>query len=387
MRMRKPKTSRLATRWSLTFAALCAMPAALLAQAGAGPLPPAPGAPIQNAPQNGPSTIRVPVRLVAAPAVVRDNKGELVVDLLQGDFKVFDNGVEQKVDHFDVGGDPVSAVLVVETSSRIAPILPAITKAGIVFTESVLGANGIGAVIGFDSQIVVASQFSGDADTIEKAMSKLPPGDSGARLYDSMATAVNMLRDQPVERRRVIVAITEASDRGSDAKLGDVLRDAQLANVTIFSVGLSTTAAQLRQPTTNKSNTPSPTPPGVYGDPPMPGTPQTPTSEMQRNEGGDLMAVAVWAVTHGAQTVKANALAVAATATGGDHIATKKDSGIEAALDRIGGELHAQYTLSYRPAGVAPAGYHEIKIQVARQGLHVQARPGYYQPPAVGGGD
>ncbi|HET9402053.1 MAG TPA: VWA domain-containing protein [Candidatus Acidoferrales bacterium] len=366
---------------------MCALPAALLAQAGAGPLPPAQGTTIQKAPQNGPSTIRVPVRLVAAPAVVRDNKGELVVDLLQGDFKVFDNGVEQKVDHFDVGGDPVSAVLVVETSSRIAPILPAITKAGIVFTQSVLGANGIGAVIGFDSQIVVASQFSGDADTIEKAVGKLPPGDSGARLYDSMATAVNMLRDQPVERRRVILAITEASDRGSDAKLGDVLRDAQLANVTIFSVGLSTTAAQLRQPTSNKPNTPSPTPPGVYGDPPMPGTPQTPTSEAQRTEGGDLMAVAVWAVTHGAQTVKANALAVAATATGGDHIATKKDSGIEEALDRIGGELHAQYTLSYQPTGVAPAGYHEIKIQVARGGLHVQSRPGYYQPPAVGGGE
>lgn len=366
---------------------MCVLCAAAFAQAGAGPLPPAAGAPIQQNPQNPSSTIRVPVRLVTAPAVVRDGKGQLVVDLLQTDFKLFDNGVQQTVNHFDVGGDPISAVLLVQTSSRIAPILPAITKSGIVFTESVLGANGIGAVIGFDSQVVVAQQFSGDADTIEKAIGKLPPGDSGSRLYDSMATAINMLRDQPPERRRVILAISEAVDRGSDAKLGDVLRDAQLANVTIFSVGLSTTAAQLRQPTTNKPNTPSPTPPGVYGTPPMPGTPQTPTSEAQRNEGGDLMAVAVWAVTHSAQTVKANALAVAATATGGDHISTKKDSGIEEALSRIGGELHAQYTLSYQPSGVVPTGYHEIKIEVARQGLHVQARPGYYQAPAVGGGD
>ena len=360
--------------------------APVFSQAGAGPLPPAPGAPLQQAPPKQ-STIRVPVQLVAAPAVVRNSKGDLVVDLLQTDFKVFDNGVEQKVDHFDVGGDPVSAVLVVETSSRVGPILPAIGKSGIVFTQSVLGANGIGAVIGFDSQVLVASQFSGDADTIEKAVGKLPSGDANARLYDAMATAINMLRDQPTERRRVIVAITEAVDRGSDARLGDVLRDAQLANVTIFSVGLSTTVAQLRQPTSDKSNTPSATPPGINGRPPIPGTAQNPTTEATRDEGADLLGLAVWAVTHSAQTVKANALAVAATATGGDHIATKKDKGIEEALDRIGGELHAQYTLSYQPKGVPPTGYHEIKISVARDGMRVQSRPGYYQPPAIGGGD
>jgi len=41
---------------------------------------------------------------------------------------VTDNGVTQRITHFDLGGDPLSLVFVVETSSRIAPLLPQITR-------------------------------------------------------------------------------------------------------------------------------------------------------------------------------------------------------------------------------------------------------------------
>ena len=61
---------------------------------------------------------------------------------------------------------------------------------------------------------------------------------------------------------------------GSEAKLGEVLRQAQLANVTIYSVGLSTACAELQaQP---KDTRPKITPPGTFPLPPQPGTPQTP---------------------------------------------------------------------------------------------------------------
>ncbi len=38
-------------------------------------------------------------------------------------------------------------------------------------------------------------------------------------------------------------------------------------------------------------------------------------------------------------------------ATGGLYQSTVRDASIEKAIDEIGGELHAQYTLSYRPTG------------------------------------
>jgi hypothetical protein len=47
----------------------------------------------------------------------------------------------------------------------------------------------------------------------------------------------------------------------------------------------------------------------------------------------------------------------------------------------MGGELHAQYTLTYTPSGEATDGYHEISVTVSKEkerGLKVRARPGYY---------
>jgi len=173
--------------------------------------------------------------------------------------------------------------------------------------------------------------------------------------------------------------LSEATDAGSEAKLGEVLRQAQLANVTIYSVGLSTTRAELQAKP--KDTRPQITPPGTFPLPPQPGVPQTPTSEENRYGNIDLLALAAWAVQHIHDQVKDHALEVAATATGGAHLSTFKDRSIENAIDEIGGELHSQYTISYTPTRSDAAGYHEIKVSVLRndaKNLRVRARPGYF---------
>ena len=362
---------------ALLLAALSARPA--WAQAPAGPLPPKPGVPIQPPPKERPQ-IRVKVDLVNAPVTVRDSAGELLLDLTPRDFRIFDNGVEQRIEHFDLGGDPLSVVILVETSSRIEALLPAVRKTGILFTQTVLGPTGEAAVLGFNDTVDALLPFTADPDQVEKTVSALRMGTSGARLYDALSSAIALLRNRPASRRRVIVAVSEAADTGSENKLGQVLREAQLSNVTIYTVGLSTTAAELRAPP-KQSGPPQISPPGTFPLPPMPGTPQTPTSEQQRYGNVDLLALAVWLVQHAANAVGQNSLELASVATGGMHLSTFRDRSIEKAIDQIGGELHAQYTLSYRPAGTDPGGYHEIKVQVARRGVKVRSRPGYYVAP------
>jgi VWFA-related protein len=176
------------------------------------------------------------------------------------------------------------------------------------------------------------------------------------------------------------LVVAEATDAGSEAKLGEVLRQAQLANVTIYSVGLSTTRAELqaKPKAPQRPNLP------VGTMPPQPGVPQTPTSEENRYGNIDLMAAAVWVVQHVHDQVKGNPLELATTATGGAHLATYKDRSIEKAIDEIGGELHSQYTMSYTPTGADVPGYHEIKVTLVQgkmKDLKVRARPGYYLGP------
>jgi VWFA-related protein len=357
-------------------------------QSSSGPLPPKPGVEIQLPPKSTPAQVKVQVALVNTPVTVRNSRGDMVHDLESGNFKVTDNGVAQQISHFDLGGDPISLVILIETSSRIAPILPQMRKTGILFTQTVMGSTGEGAVVGFNDGVDKLQDFSTSGDLIEGTIAHLAEGTSGSKLYDAMSVGVEMLTGRPQAtadkpgRRRVLMILSEATDVGSEAKLGEVLRQAQLANVTIYSVGLSTTRAELRAPP--KDTRPKVTPPGTFPLPPLPGTVQTPTSEENRYGNIDLMAAAVWAVQHIHDQVKDHALEVAATATGGSHLATFKDRSIEKAIDEIGGELHSQYTISYRPTGSDATGYHEIKVNVLRndaKNLKVRARPGYFLAP------
>ncbi len=374
---------------SLTLTLLLALAdAPARAQAPSGPIAPKPGAEVQQPPKDTQAKVRVQVTLVNTPVTVRDGRGDMIHNLEGRDFRITDNGVTQRIAHFDLGGDPLSMVILLQTSSRIEPLLPQVRKTGILFTQTVMGPTGEAAVVGFNDSVDKLQDFTTNADLIENTIAHLGEGTSGSKLYDAMAVGVEMLSGRPQAtadkpgRRRVLMILSEATDAGSEAKLGEVLRQAQLANVTIYSVGLSTTRAELQAKP--KDTRPQITPPGTFPLPPQPGVPQTPTSEENRYGNIDLMAAAVWAVQHIHDQVKDHALEVAATATGGAHVSTFKDRSIEKAIDEIGGELHSQYTISYTPTDSDAAGYHEIKVNIVRndaKNLKVRARPGYYLAP------
>src|ERR1039457_5896560 len=129
------------------------------AQDTQGPVAPKPGATVQKPPEGA---IRVRVALVNAPVSVRDSKHELVLDLHKENFRVLDNGVQQTIDTFDLSGEPLSAVLLFETSSRIAPLLPAIQKSAIVFTQTVVGPSGNAAVLSYDQGVQHLLPFTDD---------------------------------------------------------------------------------------------------------------------------------------------------------------------------------------------------------------------------------
>src|SRR5580700_5724753 len=371
---------------ALLAVVLLAGAGALRGQAPEGPMAPRPGQPVQQVPPDAQAKLKVRVALVNMPVTVRNAKGEMVHDLDAKDFRITDNGAEQKITHFDLGGDPLSLVILIETSSRIDPILPEMRKTGILFTQTVMGPEGEAAVVGFNDAVDKLQDFTSDGDAIENGVARLETGTSGLKLYDAMAVGVEMLSSrlpQPTAdkpgKRRVMLILSETVDAGSEVKLGEVLRKAQLANVTIYSVGLSTTRSELKaKPKDTQIQT---APPGIFTLPPPPGTVQTPTTEANRNSGVDLLGLAVWAVEHVDNRAKDHAMEVASTATGGLHLSTYKDRSIEKAIDEIGGELHSQYSVSYAPTDSNTIGYHEIKVQLDRKDLKVRTRPGYYVAP------
>jgi VWFA-related protein len=287
--------------------------------------------------------IRVVTNEVIAAVTVTDPSGEFVLDLSQKDFHVFDDGVEQTIDHWDLGGDPLAVVLVLETSSRPHAMIPTIHSLGSIFTETVMALDGEAAVITYDSTVEVRQPFTQDHDAVEQAIASAEFVDPARKLYDAMARAVEMLKDEAPMRRRIMLIVGESRDDGSAAKLGAVVRDAGRANISIYAVGPSSMTRDLLQDA-----------PDLWAAP------------------------AIFLLQQGINRNKSHALEVAAAATGGIHYGAVRASTLGDALDKIGGELHAQYIIGYRPNSERAPGFHSIKVTVSRPGVLVRARPGYY---------
>jgi hypothetical protein len=101
------------------------------------------------------STIRVQTGDVLVPVTVTDRAGELVWDLTESDFYVFDNGIEQKITHWDSGGMPLTVALVIETSSHNTITAPIIRGIASIFAENILTAEGEGAVIPYSAEVQI----------------------------------------------------------------------------------------------------------------------------------------------------------------------------------------------------------------------------------------
>src|SRR5437899_5904953 len=182
---------------SATMAFMLSASSPARAQAPSGPLPPKPGLPVQQPPKDTQPKVKVQVALLNTPVTVRDTRGEMVNDLEAQDFLITDIGVAQQISHFDLGGDPISAVILIETSSRIAPLFPEMRKTGILFTQTVVGPSGEAAVVGFNDSIDKLQDFTTNSDLIENTIAHLGQGTSGSKLYDAMAAGVEMLSGRP----------------------------------------------------------------------------------------------------------------------------------------------------------------------------------------------
>jgi len=333
------------------------------------------------------SRIRMRVLFVNVPVTVMNATGELVSNLEAKDFLVTDNGIPQKITYLDLAPNLLSVVILVETSSRIEPLLPEMRKTGILFADTLMGPDDEAAVVGFNDSVDTLADFTTNHDVILNTIKNLKAGTERSKLFDAMATGVNILSSRLQQRspgdsqgrRPVIVVMSEATDVGSDGRLDAVLRRAQLYNIAVYSVGIPTTLAQLEAPAKDVRH--QITPEGIFPQPGMPGTVQIQPTEDIRYGHGNLMNFNLWALRNVKDQITGHALQTAAAQTGGRHIATFGPTTMQKAVDEIGAELHAQYSLTYEPKGTNKSGYHKIRVHVKRHDLKVRARPGYYIGP------
>lgn len=185
------------------------------------------------------SAVHVQSSLVVVPLTAVDRAGNLVEDLSQPDFRVWDDGVQQRIAHVELTVQPVSAVIVVQANEAMAPLLDQVRPLGSLLSNLLLGPQGEAAVVTYADRARVIQPLSNDPNAVAKSLQKISAGGRAARLNDALVRSISMLDAEPKARRRIIIAFSEGFDRGSETNAEQVIRAASDANVTIYGLRFS----------------------------------------------------------------------------------------------------------------------------------------------------
>ncbi len=266
-------------------------------------------------------TFRTGTRTVALYATVTDAQKRLVPDLTQEDFQIFDNDKPQSLDLFINEVQPITVVVMLDTSASMTGNLKLLEQAAEQFLLRMLPKDK-GLVGAFNDKIeFFPATFTSDRDRLIRALRDLDFGNP-TRLYDAIAASMDRL--DKIDGRRVVLVFTDGDDTGSRADSGSVLEQARREEVMIYAVGLRSDyfngARQVRS---------------------------KPDSGLKR----------------------------LAEETGGGYFELDNTSDLAPTFTRVAQELHSQYVLGFTPT-MLDGKIHRITVK-AKAGMTVRARRSY----------
>ncbi len=343
------------------LAFLCLVTALVHGQTGepaAGEARTAPESP-QYAGEKGASPIRVQVNEVIVPVTVTDEEGRFVSDLKQSDFRIFDQGVEQKIEYFNAErSQPVVIGFLIEQSNAMRLRWKSYkeTAEELVLALMPEDPKFSGYLISYSNDAELLVNTTWDPSPILEKIRAMKPG-GGAALYDAIymsCTNRELVEGEPIEPRRVLVIIGDGHDNASKRTRDEVLEIAQRNLVTIYAV--STVSYEFDNP--EESNL-------IKLATETGGRVEYPLDDVYDDISGYLSKpqdAGNYAITVG---------------TGGysAHVA----QGMFRAIAALSGEITTQYILRYTPTVTDdPRIFRKIRVEVPLPSVKIRHRNGYY---------
>jgi VWFA-related protein len=304
---------------------------------------------------DAPARIKTQTTLVVVPVSVKDGNGVLVPDLKRDEFRIFEDGKEQRISLFSAEAFPLSAVILInnnmplKSSEQVQKSLKAIAAS--------FGAADEVALMTYDQFSQTLLEFTKDNDQLFTQLKRLhleseftgsnspatsptpkinnqqvspgvpqingkaPPA-SNARLDDAMYAASQMLRDRGRDRRKIIFLVSDGTNSHRNTMSTDrVLENLLAADISVYAIAVG--------------------------------------HEILRTGSGPLKKYS--------------------EATGGDYYYASKSAGLERLYTALAEQARNQYTIAFTPtAPNKTKDFHTIEVRVRRPGLNLIARQGYY---------
>lgn len=274
--------------------------------------------------QDDDETIGVESSIVVLNASITDANGKSVSGLKQSQFKIFEDGEEQKIDFFAAEQTPFAAVILLDSSGSMEQRISMARAAAINFLDGLRPDDNV-AIYNFDSKVSLVQEFSNSRDITERVFDLKAYGMTV--LNDAIYQAAQELGKRE-EKRRAIIVLSDGADTQSKRSADKALKAALAANATIYTVDMTSI--------------------------------DTGGKDRMQNQG---------------------VLKNFAEKSGGKFVAAGGGNVLREAFKSIVAELGSQYTITYQPTNSAKDGkWRAIELTVAKPNLTIRTRKGYNAP-------
>jgi VWFA-related protein len=282
--------------------------------------------------------LRSQSNLVLIPTLVKDREGGIVYGLQANDFIMEDDGVEQpaRLDEAPEG-QPISLVVAIQRGRRASYEFPRMRGLNSMLDPLFALGTARVAVVEFDSRVEITRNFTQDASLVADDLRNLQPGDDGAVILDAIGSSVNLLKQEPEGRLRVLLLISETRDHGSHVKIEDAVAAVGQSNSLMYALAFSPALSNILD--TGRG-----------------------TNKNEMHPGIDFLEL----LNLTAQAMRKNVPSTIASMTGGEYelFATRKK--FEVRMNDFTNHLHSRYLLSYAPKSPHP-GLHQVRVRLRAQ--------------------
>jgi Ca-activated chloride channel family protein len=274
--------------------------------------------------------IRVDTALVLVPAQVTNVFGTPITDLHKGDFKVFEDGVEQPITNFSFEDAPLSIGLLYDISGSMRNKIKKSTEAAAAFFKTSNPEDEF-FLVEFSDRPKLTVPFTSDPDEVYQRIAHVKPFGRTA-LLDAIRMAMGEMKHAR-NNRKALVIVSDGGDNRSRHTEREIKNAMLESDVQVYAMGIF--------------------------DPE-----DTPKQSSEEQKGPKLLE------------------ALADQSGGREYPVTSLDD-LPSISARIGNQLRNQYLLGYSPANPERDGkYRVIRLTVTPQteipDMRVYYRHGYY---------
>ena len=187
-----------------------------------------------------PAVFRSGANLVSLNVTVTDARKQFVSGLTQGDFAIYEDGVQQQLRFFEARHVPIDLIVLIDTSSSMRDKMSVVHEAAVGFLKTIRERDR-GAVVAFNDGVDVLQPLTSDLPSLEQAVRSTQAKGSTSlhnALYIALKQFGRAANADGELRRQAIAVLSDGEDTSSLISFDDVLALAKKSGVSIYTIGL-----------------------------------------------------------------------------------------------------------------------------------------------------